>query len=102
MCNVARGVQQIQNFQTLAPRLYLKDLINRHQIRRQGLRSEDVYDKLEVPFAKRKTFASRAYSVAAPAWWNEIPNYVKQAGNVETFKKRLKTVLFDQFLSLPS
>ena len=76
---------------------YLKDLINRHQIRRQGLRSEDVYDKLEVPFARRKTFASRAYSVAAPAWWNEIPNYVKQAGNVETFKKRLKTVLFDQF-----
>ena len=76
---------------------YLRELINPHQIRRQGLRSEDVYQKLEVPFAKRKTFASRADSVTAPAWWNEIPNDVKQAGNVEIFKKRLKRVPFDQF-----
>ena len=32
-----------------------------------------------------------------PRLWNDIPNDVKQCVNVETFKKKLKTFLFNKF-----
>jgi hypothetical protein len=76
---------------------YLRDLVSLHTVHRTGLRSEDVYQRLEVPRTKRKTFASRSYSVAGPLWWNELPNIVKQSPNVDIFKRRLKTHLFDYF-----
>ena len=76
---------------------YLRDLVVLQTTHRPGLRSEDKHQRLAVPITRRKTFASRAFSVAAPQWWNELPNSVKMSPNADTFKKRLKTYLFDQF-----
>ena len=49
---------------------------------------------LEVPFTKHKTFADRSFSIAGPQLWNDLPVYIKQSCDLETFKKNLKTHLF--------
>ena len=76
---------------------YLRDLVELQSSGREGLRSNNIIQRLKVPFHRRKTFAGRSYSVAAPLWWNQIPNFVKDSDNVDIFKSRLKTFLFDQF-----
>ena len=76
---------------------YIRDLIELHAPGRTGLRSETIYQRLKVPRTTSATFAARSYSVTAPQWWNEIPDYLKMSDSVILFKKRLKTYLFDQF-----
>ena len=43
---------------------------------------------------KCKTFADRAFSVAAPKNWNNLPDYLRRQKDGEHFKKQLKTYLF--------
>ena len=76
---------------------YIRDLVELHSNDRQGLRSTNQYMRLKVPFTRRKTFASRSFSVMAPTWWNELPNQIKDSVNVDIFKSKLKTFLFNQF-----
>jgi hypothetical protein len=76
---------------------YIRELIELHTPGRMGLRSEATYQRLKVPRTISRTFAARSFSVVAPQWWNSIPNHVKQAYSIVSFKKRLKTYLFDQF-----
>ena len=61
------------------------------------LRSNNMYMKLDIPKVKRESFANRSFSVMGPRLWNDIPNEVKQCVDVETFKKKLKTFLFNKF-----
>ena len=77
---------------------YLKDKLQLYNVQRDGLRSASKsFKRLKEPFTKNKTFASRSFSVMAPIWWNELPNYVKQAGSCDSFKSKLKTFLFSKF-----
>ena len=62
--------------------------------RKQGLYSNNMVKRLLEPRTKLKTFASRAFSVVSPKWWNQLPNHVKSYGNFSNFKKLLKTYLF--------
>ena len=41
-----------------------------------------------------KSYGDRAFSVAAPKLWNEIPSFIKFSPSVDVFKSRLKTHLF--------
>ena len=41
-----------------------------------------------------KSYGDRAFSVAAPKHWNDIPLDIKLSGSVDVFKSRLKTYLF--------
>ena len=75
---------------------YLKDLLKEYTTTRQGLQSEQSYKRLVVPRTVRKTFASRAFSVFGPSLWNQIPNYLKELRSLESFKKDLKTFLFNK------
>ena len=61
------------------------------------LRSNNMYMKLDIPKIKRESFANRSFSVMGPRLWNDIPNEVKQCVDVETFKKKLKTFVFNKF-----
>jgi hypothetical protein len=72
-------------------------MVELHTSERTGLRSSKIHLQLKVPNTKRKTFAARSYSVVAPMWWNELPNAIKQAENIDIFKTKLKTHLFDLF-----
>ena len=56
----------------MAPQ-YLQDLITLCPVARRGLRSDKSFQQLVVPFTKRKTLASRAFSSVAPRWWNWFP-----------------------------
>ena len=77
---------------------YLKDLLSIKQPSVQTLRSS-MNDKmlLSVPRLKRKTFAARSFSVAGPELWNALPESMRIDTNLLTFKKSLKTLLFNEF-----
>ena len=38
---------------------------------------------------------TRGFSVAAPTFWNLLPASVKSEGNIVSFRRRLKTYLFN-------
>jgi len=60
---------------------------------RQRLRSATSLDYI-VPRKKTK-FGNRAFSVAGPTVWNSLPESVKSAETLSTFKRKLKTYLFN-------
>ena len=59
---------------------YLLDLINLKKTKHPRLRSELKEMQLDIPPTKRKTFASRSFSVYGPTLWNSL-----------TMTKRTKT-----------
>ena len=73
---------------------YIRNMVTLKEANRQGLRLENLSQILNVPMTKCKTFADRAFSVAAPKNWNNLPDYLRRQRNSEQFKKQLKTYLF--------
>ena len=73
---------------------YLSDLLSVIPESRRTLRSSNKYKQLVVPRVKRKTFATRSFSIMAPSLWNELPDSLWKANSVEIFKLELKTLLF--------
>ena len=73
---------------------YLNDLLCKN-FRRDGLHSKGTGNtcRLIEPYVKHKTFASRSFSVMGPKLWNDLPNYIKEQSDTDTFKKLLKTHL---------
>ena len=57
------------------------------------LRSTDQ-KHLAVPKSRLKTYGDRAFSVAAPKLWNELPLDLRSLATINLFKKHLKTDLF--------
>ena len=61
----------------------------------QGLRAQH---QLQVPFTRAASAFDRAFSVAAPRLWNELPIALREpTQHTDTFKKQLKTHLFRTF-----
>ena len=75
----------------LAPR-YVSELLHPYAPAR-GLRSADQL-LLEVPRSKRKLRGDRAFSVAAPNLWNNLPLHIRQASSLSIFKTSLKTYFY--------
>jgi len=62
--------------------------------RRQHLWSAGCRQLL-VPRHRRSMFGRRAFSVAGPAAWNSLPNYLRDPTRyVDSFRRDLKTLLF--------
>ena len=78
---------------------YLTELIKIKQQARQGLRPANMNNILDVPKMKRKTFASRAFSVYGPRTWNALPDSLRRTSNYDKFRKDLKTHFFLQAYS---
>ena len=76
---------------------YLCDLIKLESNDRYRLRSREQQNILAVPFTKCKTFADRAFSVAGPKVWNNLPVELKSQTDFGAFKKQLKTHLYRKF-----
>jgi len=66
---------------------YLHSLLNYHTPTR-GLRPANT-NLLSAPRV-RTTFASRGFSVAAPAVWNSLPSGIRDASSTHTFRRFLK------------
>ena len=60
---------------------------------RQALRSSNSL-RYEVPRTRLK-FGERAFSFAGPSAWNSLPAYLQTQSDTKTFKKLLKTFLFE-------
>ena len=48
-----------------------------------------------VPRTSRIKFGNRAFSVAGPTVWNSLPESVRSAESLASFKRKLKTYLFN-------
>lgn len=51
-------------------------------------------EELQVPKTNLKSFGDRAFSVCGPLEWNRLPVDIRHASSVDTFKRRIKTWLF--------
>ena len=49
---------------------------------------------VRVRFEITKSYEDKAFSVASPKQWNDLPLDIKLSGSVDVFKSRLKTYLF--------
>ncbi len=75
----------------LAPK-YISDLLIPYSPQR-ALRSSNQF-LLTVPRCRCKTKGSRAFSAAAPKFWNNLPVNVRLAPSLASFKSVLKSNLF--------
>ncbi len=71
---------------------YLSDLILPY-ITCYNLRSSDD-NVMQVPRTNLVSCGDRAFSKVAPYMWNILPTDIRNATNVDVFKKKLKTHLF--------
>ena len=84
----------VHNALDLKSPTYIRNMLSLKEANRRGLQSENLSQILNVPMTKCKTFADRAFSVAAPKNWNNLPDYLRRQKDSEHFKKQLKTYLF--------
>ena len=70
---------------------YLNELFSAY-IPQRDLRSSDA--RLLVKPKPKTNTGRRAISFQGPLLWNELPDEVKQANSIESFKKKLKTFMF--------
>ena len=75
----------------MAP-LYITELLSYRTCSRM-LRSTDQ-KLLVILKSKLITYGDRAFSVAAPKLWNELPLDLRSLDSINLFKKNLKTDLF--------
>ena len=75
---------------------YLCDLLIKHEPKRK-LRSNGQ-QLLSVPRSFHKNTGDRTFAVAAPTEWNKLPLEIRQSSSLCTFKTKLKTHLFKQYL----
>ena len=76
---------------------YVQQLIMKREQQDHNLRSNNKF-LLEIPPSLSKNnFEDRAFSFAAPKLWKTLPENAKNAVSLLTFKKNLKTHLFQKF-----
>jgi hypothetical protein len=74
---------------------YLNELIVPY-VPSRSLRSSSC-GFLIIPRSRTCGYGDRAFSVAAPKLWNDLPERIRTAGSVANFKTMLKTHLFNMF-----
>ena len=74
---------------------YLADFIHPYNTSRHTRLSNDPY-LLAVPKSNLKTYGDISFSVAGPQAWNKLPIDLRLPMSLESFKKKLKTYLFDR------
>jgi hypothetical protein len=71
---------------------YLADMVRLRQGNRYSLRA-DTELLLQGP-TTRRSFGDRAFFTAGPTLWNRLPQSIRAADNLPSFKSLLKTHLF--------
>ena len=74
--------------------LYICELVEEY-VPRRALRSASR-SLLKVPSSRTSTYGPRSFRVSAPKLWNELPEQLKLAPTLATYKRQLKTYLFKQ------
>ena len=71
---------------------YLSELVT-HYLPSKALRSSNT-NLLARPSGITSNFTSRAFSVSAPSTWNSLPTHSRSLDKLSTFKRQLKSHLF--------
>ena len=71
---------------------YLSELLSVRDTGRTLRSSRDLL--LDIPKSRTKTWGERSFAVCAPRLWNALPQYLRSAESVSSFKSSLKTHLF--------
>ena len=61
----------------------------------KSLRSASQLALKPGPRSKTSSYGDRAFAVAAPKLWNNIPYNIRSAASIGQFKTQLKTFLFN-------
>ena len=73
---------------------YIRDLLTFKE-KKGNRESRAVTNKeLNIPSTKRAMYGDRAFMVAAPTLWNNIPLDTREMPSLASFKNALKTYLF--------
>lgn len=72
--------------------VYLSELVSPY-VPQRSLRSTNQL-LLQQPSSRTKSYGDRAFSVAAPKLWNQLPTDIRSCDSYTVFKKLLKTHLF--------
>lgn len=84
------------SFQGTAPQ-YISDILPRyHPVR--GLRSQA--QRRLTPASTRTSAYGKRFEAAAPTLWNQLPTNIKELSTIPSFKKALKTFLFNHDLAM--
>ena len=59
---------------------------------REGVGMDQFW--LDPCLTSQKTYGDRAFSIAGPKLWNDLPLEIRKCASVATFKQSLKTFLF--------
>ena len=76
---------------------YLSELLHVYTPSRT-LRSSSDTCMLEIQQYKRKTHGFRTFSCFGPHIWNSLPQDLRHCSTLSSFKAKLKTFLFSQYL----
>ena len=76
----------------LAPK-YICNMLKPYPTPRQLRSSNENF--LAIPQSRTKSYGDRAFSVAAPKLWNGLPEELRFTNELEHFKRKLKTHLFN-------
>ena len=86
------GLLTFKALHDLAP-YYLQELLKPYPTPRP-LRSGDDKYLLDIPPSRTKSYGDRAFSYAAPKFWNSLPMDTRNTCELASFKKKLKSLLF--------
>ena len=73
--------------------IYIQNIIIEH-VPTRSLRSAS-HKLLKVPYTSSSLVQARAFSVVGPRLWNDLPQDLRSDLSIDSFKKKLKTLLFE-------
>ena len=74
---------------------YVTDMLHRKPLHTRNARSSSsTMPLLNKPAHSKATLGDRSFSFASSSVWNSVPNDVRCAPSLSSFKSRLKTYLF--------
>ena len=75
---------------------YISELITVKPKSTHGLRSNNSTLLLPPTQKMLPTLGARSFAAAAPALWNKLPGYIRNVASLNSFKKSIKTFLFNE------
>ena len=74
---------------------YLRDIIELYKSKTCVVLHSD--GRLNLPWSKLVSYGDRAFSIAAPTEWNNLPSDLKDCTLYNLFESKLKTYLFERY-----
>ena len=74
---------------------YLSGMLQPKPTSRYSLRSNNEH-LLIIPQTRCKTFCDRAFAVAGPQIWNNLPLDIRESENLDNFKNKIQTHHFKE------